>query len=79
MATTVSLTGANINNPAPQWFTKTKSAVSILSNTAVIILLAAGIAKDNALLILILRTGISGVFDALNGVLGTDTTDQTKP
>lgn len=71
MATSISLTG-NVNKPAPKWFTKTKNAVSTLSDAAVVILITAGIAKDNGILILIIRVGISAVFNALNTVLADD-------
>lgn len=71
MATTVSLTGKNINNSAPIWFIKLKNASSMLADTAVVILLAAGVAKDNSLLILVLRVGLSGFFNALNAILGS--------
>lgn len=69
MPTSVDLTGGNINRPAPKWFVKTKNAVSILADAAVVILITAGLAKDNSLLILIIRVGISAVFNALNSVL----------
>lgn len=69
MPTSIDLTGGNINKPAPQWFIKTKNAVSILADAAVVILLTAGLAKDNSLLILIIRVGISALFNALNGIL----------
>ena len=72
MATTINLTGANVNKPAPLWFTKTKNAVSVLADAAVVILLSAGLAKDNSLLILVIRVGISAVFNALNSVLADD-------
>jgi hypothetical protein len=71
MGTSISLSGKNINNSAPIWFIKTKNAVSMLANTAVIILLAVGLAKDNSLLILMLRVGLSGFFDAINMILGS--------
>jgi hypothetical protein len=46
-------------------FTKIKNAVSILSDTAVVILLALGYA-ENSMEILICRVGISGIMNALN-------------
>jgi hypothetical protein len=49
----------------PTWFSKTKNAVSILSDTAVVMLLALGYA-ENSMEILICRVGISGVMNALN-------------
>jgi hypothetical protein len=49
----------------PTWFSKTKNAVSILSDTAVVMLLALGYA-ENSLIILICRVGVSGVMNALN-------------
>lgn len=49
----------------PNWFTKVKSVVSILSDTTVVILLALGYA-ENSLQILICRVGVSGVMNSLN-------------
>jgi hypothetical protein len=49
----------------PTWFSKIKNAVSILSDTAVVMLLALGY-SDNSLEILIFRVGISGVMNAIN-------------
>lgn len=69
MPTSLDLTGANINKPAPKWFLRTKSAVSILSDAAVVILITSGLAKDNSLTILYLRVGISALFNALNAAL----------
>lgn len=46
-------------------FTKIKNAVSILSDTTVVILLALGYA-ENSLVILICRVGISGIMNAIN-------------
>lgn len=46
-------------------FTKIKNSVSILSDTAVVMLLAMGYA-ENSLEILICRVGISGVMNSLN-------------
>lgn len=72
MPTSISLTG-NVNKPAPTWFTKLKNAVSILADAAAIILITSGFAKDNSLLILIIRVGISAVFNALNTMLADPT------
>lgn len=52
----------------PFWFTKAKNVVSILSDTAVVMLLALGYA-DNSMEILICRVGISGIMNALNALL----------
>jgi len=60
----------NINNPAPKWFRKLKRIVSLLSNTAVVILLSLGYA-ENSLLILIARVGVSGLMDIID-ILVTD-------
>lgn len=49
----------------PKLFAKIKNAVSILSDTAVVILLALGYA-ENSLIILICRVGVSGIMNALN-------------
>ena len=56
------------NKPAPAWFRKTKKALTLLSDTAVVILLAMGFA-ENSLLMLCLRVGLSGVLQALEAVL----------
>jgi len=49
----------------PNWFLKTKNSVSILCDTAVVMLLALGYA-ENSLEILICRVGISGLMNSLN-------------
>lgn len=46
-------------------FTKIKNAVSILSDTAVVMLLALGYA-ENSMEILICRVGISGIMNTIN-------------
>ena len=69
MPTSLDLTGANVNKPAPKWFTKTKNAVSILADAAVVIMITSGLAKDNSLTILYLRVGVSALFNALNAAL----------
>ena len=56
------------NKPAPAWFRKLKKALTLLSDTAVVILLAMGFA-ENSLLMLCLRVGLSGVLQALEAVL----------
>lgn len=58
----------NVKCPAPLWFIRLKKAVSRLSNTAVIILLASGYGEES-LMILWIRVGISGVLDAIEMLL----------
>ena len=55
----------------PTSFSKTKNAVSILSDTAVVMLLALGYA-ENSMEILICRVGISGIMNAINVFLKED-------
>lgn len=57
-----------INTPAPLWFRRLKKALTLLSDTACVILLTLGYTEDS-LLILILRIGISGVLQTLEVVL----------
>ncbi len=57
-----------VNKPAPKWFRKLKRAATLLSDTAVVMLLALGYA-DDSLIMLILRVGISGVLQTLEAVL----------
>ena len=64
--TTVSVN--NANKPAPKWFRKSKKALSILSDTTVVILLAMG-HSESSLLMLILRIGLSGALEALETML----------
>ena len=64
----VSVSRRNINKPAPRWFRKTKSALTILGDTAVIMLLAMGYA-ENSLVMLICRVGLSGALQALEAIL----------
>lgn len=58
----------NLNKPAPKWFRKLKRAVSLLSDTAVVMLLSMGQA-ENSLVILWCRVGISGIMNALEIIL----------
>lgn len=69
---------ANSSKPAPRWFRKTKKALTILADTAVIILLAMGF-KENSLLMLMCRVGLSGLLTALETLLanGEDYTEAT--
>lgn len=60
-----------INNPAPRWFRKTKQALTLLADTACVILLAMGHSEDS-LIMLILRVGLSGVLQSLEIVLSED-------
>ena len=64
--TKVSIT--NVGLPAPKWFKRLSKAVSILSNTAVVIMLALGYAEDS-LIMLIARVGISGFMSFIEALL----------
>lgn len=59
---------AKISIKKPQWFKRVNKAVSILSNTAVVIMLALGYAEDS-LVMLIARVGISGLMGFLEALL----------
>lgn len=74
MATTISI--RNTSKPAPRWFRRTKKAVTILSDTAVIILLALGHA-ENSLAMLLIRVGLSGLLTAMESLLANGE-DYTK-
>lgn len=58
----------NVHKPAPRWFRKLKRAVTVLSDTAVIMLLATG-HEQNSIIMLWCRVGISGVLTALETLL----------
>lgn len=58
----------NAKKPAPRWFRKLKRAVTMLSDTAVVMLLATG-HSENSLVILWCRVGISGLLNTLEVVL----------
>jgi len=66
MGTTLST--ENSNKPAPKWFRKLKKALTLLSDTAIVMLLAMGFA-ENSLLMLCLRVGLSGVLQSLEVLL----------
>lgn len=63
----------NINSTPPKWFKRLNKSVSILSNTAVVIMLALGYAEDS-LIMLIARVGISGLMGTIEALL-TDNND----
>lgn len=58
----------NVGRPAPRWFRKTKKAISILTDTAIVMLLAMG-HKDNSVLMLWCRVGIGGLLTAFEEIL----------
>ena len=60
-----------INTPAPRWFLKTKKALTILADTACIILITTGFGEDS-FLILLLRVGLSGILQTLEVILTED-------
>jgi len=72
--TTISI--SNHSKPAPKWFRKLKRAVSISSDSVVVLMLAAGFA-DNSFAILIVRVGISGAFNFVETLLA-DPDDEQK-
>lgn len=69
----MSLSVKNINKPSPLWFRKLKRVTSLLSDTAVVFLLAMGYA-DSSLPILISRVGISALMNTID-VLISDKLD----
>ena len=58
----------NVGLPAPRWFKRISKAVSILSNTAVVIMLGLGYAEDS-LVMLVIRVGISGLMSFIEALL----------
>jgi hypothetical protein len=58
----------NSNKPAPRWFRKLKKALTLLSDTAIVMLLAQGY-TENSLTMLWLRVGLSGILQTLEIVL----------
>lgn len=58
----------NANKPAPKWFRKLKRALTMLSDTAIVMLLAMGY-TENSLIMLWLRVGLSGILNTLEVVL----------
>lgn len=64
----VTISPNNVNKPAPRWFRKLKRATTILSDTAVVMLLSMGY-TDNSLIILWCRVGLSGILTALEAIL----------
>jgi hypothetical protein len=62
------LNTANVHKPAPRWFRKLKKALTLLADTAVVIMLAMGYA-ENSFIMLCLRVGLSGVLQSLEIML----------
>lgn len=62
----------NIGKLAPRWFRRTKRAVTVLSDTAIIMLLAMGY-KDDSFVMLCLRVGVSGVLNSIEMLLADET------
>jgi hypothetical protein len=60
----MTLSRKNIHKQARQWFRKLKKALSLLSDSTVIILLAAGYA-DDSFTILVIRVGVSASLNTL--------------
>lgn len=58
----------NANKPAPKWFRKTKRALTMLSDSAIVMLLARGY-TENSVVMLWIRVGLSGVLNTLEVVL----------
>jgi hypothetical protein len=58
----------NVNKPAPRWFRKTKKALTMLADTACVMLLAMG-HQENSLIMLWCRVGLSGVLQSLEALL----------
>lgn len=64
----ITISPNNVNKPAPRWFRKLKRATTILSDTAVVMLLSMGYG-DNSLVILWCRVGLSGILTAFEAIL----------
>ena len=54
----------NMNKPAPKWFRKLKKALTVLADTACVMLLATGY-QESSVVILWCRVGLSGVLQSL--------------
>jgi hypothetical protein len=59
------------HKPAPRWFRKLKKALTLLADTACVILLTMGF-QENSFLMLCLRVGLSGVLQSLEIILSGD-------
>jgi hypothetical protein len=64
----VSVSVGNAHRPAPRWFRKMKKALTLLADTACVMLLAMGHA-ENSLIMLWCRVGLSGVLQSLEVML----------
>ncbi len=64
----ISVAVSNANKPAPRWFRKLKRALTMLSDSAIVMLLAMGY-TDNSIVMLWLRVGLSGILNTLEVVL----------
>lgn len=58
----------NTGKPAPKWFRKLKKALTILSDTAVVMLLSMGHA-ENSFIMLWCRVGLSGILESCEAML----------
>lgn len=64
----ITISTNNANKPAPKWFRKTKKALTLLADTACVMLLALGY-QENSLVMLWCRVGLSGVLQSLEVLL----------
>lgn len=58
----------NFDRPAPRWFRKTKKSITILSDSAVVMLLAMGYG-ENSMAMLIARVAVSGVLNSIEAFI----------
>ena len=70
----MTLSRKNYKKPAPKWFTKLRKAVTLLQNSAVVLLLAAGYAAES-FTILCIRTSVSAVMNTLEIFLADETNE----
>lgn len=64
----------NMKTPAPRWFLRLKRAITLLADTTAVILLAFGY-KENSLIMLIVRIGVSGILESMEALLSDKETN----
>ena len=65
------LSTKNIKSPAPKWFRRLKKSITLLADTAAVILLAMGF-TENTLIMLLVRVGVSGILESAEALLADD-------
>jgi hypothetical protein len=58
----------NMTSPAPKWFLRLKRSITLLADTAAIMLLAWGYSSDS-LIMLVVRVGVSGLLESFEALL----------